>query len=89
MTDLTVTGNLLVSGTNNLNPFWVAGKVDGASLAIRSTKGRNTFSVARASGHAVGVYEITFPAHPDGIHYVISMMTENVHNFIRLSLRHI
>jgi hypothetical protein len=71
-------GNLVVEGTLSAanisyNPWWVAGKVDGATLTILKNKGRYPFTVSRASGYAAGIYNIEWPAnpHPDGTNYMI------------------
>jgi hypothetical protein len=58
-----------------LNPCWVSGKVNGATLD-KVSRGRVPFNVSRVS---VGIYEITFASHPLGPHYTISL-TGGSHN---------
>ena len=73
--DMTI-NNLTVSGTLNAvglnyNPWWVAGKVDGATLTILKNKGRYPFTVSRIVGIAAGGYNIEWTqAHPDGSNYI-------------------
>ena len=57
-------GNGATQITLDDKPFWVAGKVDGQNLSTISTNGRYGFTVARASGYAVGVYYISFGSNP-------------------------
>jgi hypothetical protein len=67
--DLHVEGN--ISFGSIVSPFWAAGKVDGNTLAILSSKGQSGFSVVRESGFGTGVYKIRFNTpHPDGADYV-------------------
>jgi hypothetical protein len=77
-----VDGDLRVDGAIT-GAFWVAGKVDGASLAILSSKGQRGFSVQRESGFSTGVYKITFDeAHPDGANYVIQISSLFTLNYL-------
>ena len=65
--NLSVLGNVTVNGTisaSNSNPFWIAGKVDGASLSILSSSGRYGFTVTRATGYASGIFYISFGNNP-------------------------
>jgi hypothetical protein len=81
-----ITGNLTVNGNilDAANPYWVAGKVNGATLDQLSSKGRHTFNVVRVPGNAAGVYEISFsPAHPAGDHYVIFLTCGSNHHYTR------
>jgi hypothetical protein len=56
--------------TDQLNPFWVAGKVD-SNGTVLVTKGRVTFTVTQT---ATGNYRVDFAqAHPNGVHYVVSL----------------
>ena len=57
-------GNLVVNGSSNYEPCWVAGKVDGTNLNTLPTKGISGFTVSRASGYAAGVYYINFGRNP-------------------------
>ncbi len=68
--NLTVSGTLTASSIS-YNPWWVAGKVDGATLTIVKNKGRYPFTVSRVSGMAAGGYNIEWTqAHPDGGNYI-------------------
>ena len=67
--------NLYVLGTYPGKP-WIAGKVNGSTLAILKSKGQQSFTVTRNSGYAAGVYDITFPAHPDGADYVVQLCSQ-------------
>ena len=75
-------GNLQVSiDSNSLNPFWVAGKVQGSNVTKLADKGRVGFTVQRSPTHNAGVFNITFnQAHPDGDGYVISVTSEMQHD---------
>jgi hypothetical protein len=72
----TIATNLIVNGSltaNNIsyNPWWVAGKVDGATLTILKNKGRYPFTVSRIIGIGAGAYNIEWTqAHPDGTSYI-------------------
>jgi hypothetical protein len=56
--------------TDQLNPFWVAGKVDSNGTVLVS-KGRVAFTVTQT---ATGNYRVDFAqAHPNGVHYVVSL----------------
>jgi hypothetical protein len=72
--DLHVTGN--ISYGTLTSPFWCAGKVDGSSLQVLSSKGQTGFTVEREPDFGAGVYKIIFDeAHPDGDEYVINITT--------------
>ena len=69
--NLTVNGSLNASGIS-YNPWWVAGKVDGATLSILNDKGRFPFTISRVVGIATGAYNIEWAqAHPDGSNYIM------------------
>ena len=71
------TGNLVVHGSSNNKPFWVAGKVDGTSVTTLSTNGRYGSTVSRASGYAAGVYYINVGSNPyNDAHYMISVSNQ-------------
>jgi len=54
-----------------INPFWVAGKVDGSAVTKLSDTGRHTFTVTRPYN---GAFDITWtPAHPSGANFVMIM----------------
>ena len=58
--DVTVIGTLSAQGM-----FWVSGRVSGTTI-LSAGGAATTWSVARVSGQAAGVWRITFPAHPSG-----------------------
>jgi hypothetical protein len=85
--DLRVIGDLQVDGAILWNtahsPFWVAGKVDGGSLQVLSSKGQKGFSVVRESGFSAGVYKIIFEEpHPDGADYIIQITSLFTLNYL-------
>ena len=53
--DVLITGNLVVNGSSNYKPYWIAGKVN-TNGSILATKGRYAFTCSRAG---VGLYTIT------------------------------
>ena len=53
--DVIIYGNLLVNGSSNYKPSWVAGKIDGTTLNILATSGRYGFTVTRVTGYSAGV----------------------------------
>ena len=76
--NVTITGNLIVNGTNNIgsgggssNPFWVTGFVDGSTVMITSQRGQQNATIARVAGQTTGVFRITFPTHPNGTNYIV------------------
>jgi hypothetical protein len=56
-----------------LNPFWVAGKVDGTTLTKYASTGRYDFTVSRPGTNPTGAYKITFAIPASSDHYVISV----------------
>jgi hypothetical protein len=67
---VSITGSLIA---NNFSPWWVAGKIDGATLTILNTKGEKAseLTCTRKSGTALGVYDIRWTTpHPDGANWV-------------------
>jgi hypothetical protein len=79
--DLHVTGN--ISYGTLTSPFWVAGKVDGSSLQVLSSKGQTGFTVVRETDFDTGVYKIIFDeAHPDCDEYVINITTLFTLNYL-------
>jgi hypothetical protein len=74
--NLTVNGNLEVLGNVNFaNPYWVAVVINftgGNPYFVRANGGRNTAtSLVRVSGQATGIIQFDFPAHPQGVNYII------------------
>ena len=70
---LVVVGNVTLGSGSRVTSglYHVAGLFNGASMTISKQKGDYTFSIARASGHPAGVWDITWAtAHPDGASYV-------------------
>ena len=68
-------GNLTVNGSIvGWSPFYCAGRVNGATLAIASSIGRVGYTVTRASGQAAGVFVITFATPAPNNNYVITML---------------
>ena len=56
--------------TDELNPHWVAGKVN-SDASVLVSKGRVGFSVVQT---ATGNYRVDFAqAHPAGVNYVVSL----------------
>jgi hypothetical protein len=74
--NLTVTGNLSVLGNVNFaNPYWVAVVINftGGIPTIVRNGGRNAAtSLVRVSGQATGIIQFDFPAHPQGLNYIVS-----------------
>ena len=80
---MTVTGLASCNGGLNLdgtdittlmNPYWVAGMIDGSTVTKLSDKGRHTYTVTQPYA---GAYNISWtPAHPDGANY-ITILTGN------------
>ena len=80
--NLVVNGNLTVNGSSNIsgvssNPFFCAGRVDGATASPVSSIGSVGYTVARASGQAAGVWEIRFNSPAPNNDYVISLANMN------------
>jgi hypothetical protein len=68
--DVSITGSLIA---NNFSPWWVAGKIDGATLTILNAKGEKASEITcvRKSGTTLGVYDIRWTTpHPDGANWV-------------------
>ncbi len=73
---VTVDGDLFVDGHIHYNtitqppsPFWVAGRVNGITTSVLSSKGRHTFTV---EGLQTGFYQMTwYTAHPDGANFIV------------------
>ena len=63
----TTTGNLTVGGVLNSDALvWASGKISSTG-AILTAQGGSTFTCARSTGFATGVFHITFSAaHPSG-----------------------
>ena len=78
MEDLTVLGDLTVNGNHNLNPFWVAGKVNGAALTNTSSVGKYGYLVERSLGAPEGRYKINFNTPHTNANYVVNIQTEVV-----------
>ena len=69
---LTCTGTATFNGdvtvfvtVNAMGIYWVSGRVSGTTV-LSSGGAAATWSVARVSGQAAGVWRITFPTHPSG-----------------------
>ena len=69
--NVTISGNLVVNGSSNYKPYWVAGKVSTAGAQLVS-KGRYSFTSARVSA---GLYTITpSSTNPfDGTTYIVNL----------------
>ncbi len=69
---ITVEGGLVVTGNisaPNINPFHVAGRINGIGSVNLSSKGRYTFTINRLSQ---GFYKITWATpHPDGANFIV------------------
>jgi hypothetical protein len=56
------------------SPYWIAGRIHGTSVTVEYTvPGAQSFSIARHPGKSSGIFDITFPAHPNGANYVIQL----------------
>ncbi len=54
-----------------MGPWHVAGRVDGTTLQILSSKGEYPFTVTRVGAYPTGIYIINWTqTHPDGANYV-------------------
>ena len=72
--DVIITGNLVLNGSLNYKPFWVAGKIGGSNLGISGSKGKYPFTVSRPVGYNAGVYYINFGTNPcSDANYVINI----------------
>ena len=66
--NLDVRGNLSCSGTTP-SPFWVAGRINGISQTILSSKGKYGFTFDRTQ---TGYYKITWVTpHPDAANFIV------------------
>ena len=66
--NLNVLGNITCSGTTP-SPYWVAGRINGISLTILSSKGKYGFTFARTQ---TGYYKITWVTpHPDATKFIV------------------
>ena len=69
-------GDLTVSGTAAFaNPNWVAVIINfsgGNPYIVRNGGRYAATSLVRVSGQATGVIQFDFPAHPQGVNYIIS-----------------
>ena len=72
--DVTITGNLVVNGSSNYKPYWLAGKVNSSGV-LQVSKGRSSFTSSRVSA---GLYTITPPTtNPfDGTNYVVNLICQ-------------
>jgi hypothetical protein len=62
------------TGLGGNSPYWIAGRVDGASVTVECTvPGTQPCSIARSVGKPTGIFDITFPAHPNGANYVVML----------------
>jgi hypothetical protein len=80
--NLVVTGNLTVNGTSNISggsstSMFCGGRVNGIITAVGSSIGSVGYTVARASGQPVGVWEIRFNSPAPSNNYVISLTNMN------------
>jgi hypothetical protein len=65
---LNVLGNISCSGTTP-SPYWVAGRINGITQTILSSKGKHDFTFARTQ---TGYYRISWgTAHPDGTNFIV------------------
>ena len=76
--NLVVTGNLTVNGSSNIsgvssNPFFCAGRVDGATASPASSIGTVGYTVVRVSGQTQGVWQIVFNSPAPNNDYVITL----------------
>ena len=75
--NMTVNGDLYVLGKNileSLNPYWVAvviGFAGGNPYFIRNAGRYAATSLVRMTGQATGVVQFDFPAHPQGVNYML------------------
>jgi hypothetical protein len=68
---------------NVFKPFWVAGRVDGSTMTILSSRGRYGFNIARVSGYPIGVINIAFDTPTPDHNYVVNLTMEST-GFIRV-----
>ena len=74
-----INGNLTVSGVLNSDAIiWASGKISSTG-AILTSQGGSSFTCARSTGFATGVWHITFSnAHPSGGgNYIIHLTSQN------------
>ncbi len=69
-------GTLTVSGNVNFaNPYWVAVVISftgGNPVIIRNARRNAATSLVRVSGQATGIIQFDFPAHPQGLNYIVN-----------------
>ncbi len=70
---IAVDGDLFVDGhlhyTSITSPYWVAGRINGITPEILSSKGRHEFTFTRINA---GFYKITWTTvHPDGANFIV------------------
>ena len=70
---IAIDGDLFVDGhlhyTSITSPFWAAGRVNGITQTILSSKGRHDFTSTRLQ---TGYYKMTWTtAHPDGANFIV------------------
>ena len=76
--ELHVKGDLSCDGSSP-SPFWIAGNINGSG-AVFKQKGKYVFSCAKVS---TSIYDITFPAHPDGNRYTVCLSSTEYHVLYR------
>ena len=62
---------------NANNPFFCAGRVDGATSSPVSSLGRVGYTVVRPSGQATGIWNIVFNSPAPNNNYVVSLTNMN------------
>ena len=77
--DLHIGGNLTCNGTTP-NPYWVACNCI-ANGTISFQKGQYAIMVSKRGGDIA--YDVSFPAHPEGDKYIVSISSNEYHAFYR------
>ncbi len=77
--DLHIGGNLTCNGTTP-NPYWVACNCI-ANGTISFQKGQYAIMVSKRGGDIA--YDVSFPAHPEGDKYLVSISSNEYHAFYR------
>jgi hypothetical protein len=89
--DLQVDGNLTVNGTTAFaNPHWVSVIITfvGSVPTITRNAGRYAAtSLVRVPSQVAGYVQFDFPAHPQGLNYMVSFMTVGGYGSIAPSVR--